>query len=401
MTGKTSNNKMKIAKLRAADDRPYMMNELLQNIPEGVRGRPESPRKSLRHYCRYFLLTKNKIFDILISMKKGEIDLKRKYIFLLIFILSLSGCASGKYTEKNIFAMDTVMNLKAYGKNTEVALTAAEAKINELDKKFRRGSVDSEIYRLNSGDDFTPSDDTLNIVKQSVEISEYTDGAFDITVAPIMDLWGFYTKNFRVPENTEIADALKKTGFENITVNNSKINLKNGAAIDLGGIAKGYTADAVTKILKDNNIESAIISLGGNIAAIGTRPDKKPWKVAIQNPDNSGTIGYVSVSDKAVVTSGGYQRYFERDGKIYHHIIDSSTGFPADNTLKSVTVICDSGTTADALSTALFVMGYEKAADFYKTHGNFDMILITDDNKIHISSGIQNNFTGGEYEIIG
>ena len=225
-------------------------------------------------------------------------------------------------------------------------------------------------------------------------MSEKTNGAFDITVYPLMELWGFTTKNYRVPESSEIAEALKGVSYTNVSVNGQQVALTGGSSIDLGGIAKGYTSSRVIQIMKDCGIEHAIVNLGGNVQVLGTKTDGSDWRVAIQNPASENSyLGILSTADKAVITSGGYERYFEQDGQVYHHIIDTQTGYPSDSDLTSVTIVYSDGTTADALSTALFAMGLDGAKELYRSGDiDFDMILF-DGSTVYVSEGIASGFS--------
>jgi thiamine biosynthesis lipoprotein len=301
---------------------------------------------------------------------------------------------SEKYSA-DIFAMDTYMSLTAYGSNAENAVLAAVYEIQRLDNMFSVGNTESDVTRLNISGAASVSDETSYLINKSLEISQKTQGAFDITIYPVMVLWGFTTQNYKVPSQAELDEVLKKVDYNNIVISGNNITLKNNAQIDFGGIAKGYTSTKVIELMKENGIENAIVNLGGNVQTLGLKPDGSQWKVAIQSPDNDDTyIGILKTNDKAVITSGGYERYFEENGKKYHHIIDSNTGYPSDSDLTSVTIICADGTTADALSTSLFIMGKEKAAQFYKsTDIEFDMILVDSDKNVYISEGIKDLFT--------
>lgn len=323
----------------------------------------------------------------------------------LICVMALSACSSvgtekaalEKEAEKTVYAMDTVMILKAYGENADEALDKAEEEIKRLDNTLRRGSEDSEIYKVNAEKSAEVSEDTAGLVKAALDICEATDGAFDISTAPVTDLWGFYTKEFHVPSENELSEELSKVNYKNISVDNNVISVSNNSQIDLGGIAKGYLSGRIMDIFKDNGVNSAIVSLGGNVQTLGKKPDGSEWKVAIQNPDDDTYIGNVSVFDKAVITSGGYQRFFEQDGVIYHHIIDPKTGYPSDSGVKSVSVVSDNGTLADGLSTALFVMGLDKGTEYWRSHDGFEVIFLTDDNRIYITEGLESIFES-EYE---
>ena len=230
-----------------------------------------------------------------------------------------------------------------------------------------------------------------------IEISESTGGAFNPAIYPIMQLWGFDTKNYKIPDEKELNKALKNINESKIEYNKETRVAKLGKKmkIDFGGIAKGYTSLEIMKIFDANGIKSGLVSLGGNVQALGCKTDKSKWKVAIQNPDNEEDyIGVLAIENKAVITSGGYERYFENNGKIYHHIIDPATGYPADSGLKSVTIVSEDGTLADGLSTSLFIMGLDKAKEYWqKNSQKFDAILLTNDNKQYVTEGIYNDYS--------
>lgn len=315
----------------------------------------------------------------------------------LLAALSLVSCAvrvteDEKHSE-TVFAMDTVMELTAYGHNAEKALAEAKAEALRLDALLTRGGSGSEIYTLNKNGSAQVSEETAALVRSALDISTATDGAFDITIAPIMDLWGFFTKDFRVPSDEELQAALASVDYKNVGVNENTVTLSGNSQLDLGGIAKGYLSRKIIDIFRENGVTSAIVSLGGNVHCLGKKTDGSLWRIAVQHPDGEGFIGTLSASDTAVITSGGYQRYFEQDGQIYHHIIDPKTGISAHSGLKSVTIITPDSTRADGLSTAVYVMGPENAADLWRGDRSFDMVLMTDDNKVYITEGIKNSFT--------
>uniref|UniRef100_UPI004028A3F0 FAD:protein FMN transferase n=1 Tax=Lachnospira eligens TaxID=39485 RepID=UPI004028A3F0 len=265
---------------------------------------------------------------------------------------------------------------------------------NRLDAMFSVGNEDSDVTKLNENGSGEVSEETAFIMNRAMQVSEKTNGAFDITVYPLMELWGFTTKNYRVPESSEIAEALKGVSYTNVSVNGQQVALTGGSSIDLGGIAKGYTSSRVIQIMKDCGIEHAIVNLGGNVQVLGTKTDGSDWRVAIQNPASENSyLGILSTADKAVITSGGYERYFEQDGQVYHHIIDTQTGYPSDSDLTSVTIVHSDGTTADALSTALFAMGLNGAKELYRSGDiDFDMILF-DGSRVYVSEGIASGFS--------
>ena len=207
--------------------------------------------------------------------------------------------------------------------------------------------------------------------------------------------WGFTTGEYQIPKTEAISRILGNTGFERVQLSGNTITVPDGFQIDLGALAKGFTSDKIMDIMRKNNVSSAIVSLGGNVQAVGTKPDGSQWKVAVRDPFAPDTdMCVVEIGSKAVITSGNYERFFTgSDGKNYWHILDPSDGFPADNGLVSVTVIGDSGLKCDALSTALFVLGDGKAQDYWDANQGFDMILVTDDKRIVCTDGIADSFT--------
>ncbi len=286
--------------------------------------------------------------------------------------------------------MDTVMSLTVYG--SEEYLDGAESIINDIEDELSVTDKESDIYRLNLEKEASVSDDTAYIVSEALKLCEETDGALDISIYPVVKAWGFTTGEYRVPAETEIEDLLKKVSYKDISVNGNVISCGGETEIDLGSVAKGYTSDRLKSYLKENGIESALLSLGGNIQTVGNKPDGSLWKIAVSDPEDDGYIGAVSVSEKAVVTSGGYERCFEEDGVTYHHIIDPATGYPADSGFVSVTIIGDDGLMCDAYSTALFVMGPEKAFEFYKKENSFDAVFLTSDGVLYITEGVEDSF---------
>ncbi len=341
--------------------------------------------------------------------KKAAIILKRTAVAAMCVILAAGMTACGKKADSaqsesvsendkyssDIFAMDTYMSLTAYGAKAEDAVTEAIHEIQRLDAMFSVGNTDSDVTTANMQGSATVSDETAYLVEQSLEISRKTDGAFDITIYPVMELWGFTTKNYKVPQADELQETLKRVSYENVSLKDHELVLKNNAQIDFGGIAKGYTSSRVMQIFKEYGIEHGMVNLGGNVQTLGTKTDGTAWRVAIQSPQGGNQyLGVLETSDQAVITSGGYERYFEENGVTYHHIIDPKTGYPSDSDLTSVTIVCADGTKADALSTSFFVMGLQKAESFYEnTDLDFDVILLTKDNQIYISEGIAQNFT--------
>ena len=313
-------------------------------------------------------------------------------LFTLICVMSCEFITS-EMNEIDIFAMDTFMSIKAKGADGEL-LSNVEAEITRLESLFSVTRPDSDIAKLNVEGKVEANSDTVKLIEMAKNMCEMTNGALDISVYPVVSLWGFTNGNYRVPKNSEIKDALRFVDYAQIEINGSIVQLDEGMKLDLGAVAKGYTSDKICELLRENGVTSAVINLGGNVQTIGKRPDGEKWRVAVKNPfETDKNLLVVEIEDAAVITSGNYERYFEADGKRYCHIIDSKTGYPADNGIVSMTVIGKSGLECDALSTALFVMGPEKAIEFWKTLDDIEMIYVTDEEKIYITEGISSYCT--------
>lgn len=313
--------------------------------------------------------------------------------------------AADESLSRELYAMDTVMNLTAYGPNASAALEASVSEINRLDSLLSISSEKGEIYRINADKEGTVSEDVNALLSRSLELSQMTDGLFDCTIEPVMQAWGFTTQNFRIPSEEELEELLSHVDYKQVDLENSTVTIPEDVRLDLGGIAKGFTSSRVMDIFRENGVTSGIISLGGNVQALGHKPDGNMWRVGIQDPhDLNSTFAVVEVADQAVITSGGYQRYFEENGQTYHHIIDPRTGYPAENGLISVTIISADGTLADALSTSLFIMGPEEASSFWKKHRDtFDAIMMKEDGTVMVTAGLADHCsvtTGGNVEVI-
>ena len=299
---------------------------------------------------------------------------------------------------RDIFAMDTYMSVTAFGENADAAVDAAQAEIERLDAMLSTGNGDSEIAKLNVSGTAELSVDAGYLVERALELYTETDGAFDIAIYPVMEAWGFPSQNYQVPSEDVLQERLALADASKVSydADSREISFSEaGMEIDLGGIAKGYTSARIMGIFRSYGITSGLVNLGGNVQVLGTKTDGSKWRVAVQSPDDERDyLGVLSVSDKAVITSGGYERYFKQDGITYHHIIDPKTGYPAENGLKSVTIVSADGTLADGLSTSLFIMGEEKAAEFWRMHSDeFDAILLTDDGTIYVTEGIADDFS--------
>lgn len=311
--------------------------------------------------------------------------------FLLIGGCILWSLQRNRTYTRTIFAMDTVMVFTAKGPRAPAALEEAIAEVQRLDALLSAQNPDSEISRLNAQGRAPVSEDTAKLLETASEISAGTGGLFDCTIYPLMELWGFPTKMYRVPSEEEMAALLPLVDSATIRVNNGEAELGEGQRIDLGGIAKGYASARVMEIFRAHGISSAMVSLGGNVQTMGERPEGGGWRIGVQDPQGGSEYpAVVEAKDVAVVTSGGYQRYFERDGKRYIHILDPRTGRPVESDLLSVTVVSPDGTLADALSTAACVMGLEGAASYWRTHNGFELIMIAEDGSVYMTEGLEN-----------
>lgn len=329
----------------------------------------------------------------------------KRIILTLFIVLTLTSCSESKQKPEKLdfFAMDTYMSLQSYGKNAKTANLDIENAIEDIENRISRTLETSDIYKLNTadGEPTVVSEQTYSIIQTAIQYAEKTGGAFDPAVATLTDLWSIGKPSQKVPIASEIDNARLSVGYENIILmGNNTIRLLNGTKLDFGGIGKGIAADISEKILKENNVKKAIIALAGNIYALGSKEKDIPWKVGISNPENpSESIAILNITDKTVVTTGAYERYFEQDGVRYHHIFDPKTGYPVESDIKSVTIISDNSTLADAYSTALFVMGVDKALEFWKQEKTFDAVIVTNSNEIIATDGVRDlmEITSEEY----
>ena len=360
---------------------------------------------------------------------------KRMLTAVLTVALTLSLTACGGRTRqemgetRTVYTMDTVMNLTAYGENASAALDAAEETLRTLDAKLDRHDETSTVSALNR--DGTVEDAELaQLTDIAQTIGALSGGAFDPTVAPVMDAWDFTGDAPRVPSDEELSALLAHVGLEKLSVDGNTIALSDGAqldlggiakgyagdavrtvlaefgvtsaVIDLGGIAKGYAGDAVRTVLAEFGVTSAVIDLGGDVGLLGAKPDGSDWRVAVKDPaDPSKFLGVLTAADTFVVTSGIYERGFEENGVRYHHIIDPKTGKPAESGLVSVTVVCGDGAWADALSTACFVLGEAGSLALRDTLAaeknlRIELILVTDDGHVRYTAGLAERFEPSE-----
>ena len=305
----------------------------------------------------------------------------KRILPILLILTMLVGCKPAEATaERTIFCMDTVMNLQIWGPQCQEAMDAVEEMLLELEKTWSVSNEASFLNALNRGEG-KPDAQQQAFLDKASELHARTGGAFDPKLQKVVALWGFYDKNYRVPQTLELALALREEAW------------------DLGAVVKGYAGLLASQILKRYDVQRAVLNLGGNIQTYGQKADGSAWSIGIQDPAGDGHVGVLSVSGTmAVVTSGDYQRYFVENDRLYHHILDPETGMPADTGITSVTVVCADGTVADALSTALFVMGLEDAAAFWRASDDFEAVFVTRDGRIYATEGAA--LSGCQFEVV-
>ena len=334
----------------------------------------------------------------------------RRFVCLLLAALlaaSLCGCGGKQESRLELFAMDTYMVITAEGGDTEETVKSVSREISRLENALSRTIDTSSVSRLNTEGGARLDEETASLLAAALTYSADTNGAFDVTIAPLVALWGITSDDPRVPSQEEIDALLPLVGSEHIHLDGREATLDEGCAIDLGGIAKGFASDKAASILTGSGADRACANLGGNVY-VYSREGHDAWNVAIQDPQGKDDyVCILSLTDHFVVTSGGYQRYFTGpDGTVYQHILDPKTGYPVQSDLLSASVILPrsgdelAGTRADAYSTALYVMGESGAADFWRAHRDFDMVLVTTDGRVVYTPGLASVFheaEGGSY----
>ncbi len=332
-------------------------------------------------------------------------------VFLFSFILSACAASAGLHLPqtpgaedapavREFFAMDTLMRLTVYGPQGETAVQSAQAELNRLERLLSRTRDDSEVSRLNAraGDGtWVPLEpETAELLAFARSMWETLPGDFDVTIAPVMDAWGFGEERCQVPDAGGLADRLSlvDSGKLAVDLERGAARLEEpGMAADLGAVAKGFAAGRAARCVLDAGASSALLDLGRNITVLGDGPGGSLWRVAVTDPRDTGRyLGVVSMRDQTASTSGGYERYFEEDGVRYHHIIDPKTGYPAASGLLSVTVVSPDPQLADALSTALFVAGKEEALAFWRSGESFELVLCGEDGIVTVTEGLEERF---------
>lgn len=342
---------------------------------------------------------------------------KKTKILVLGLVLALSsallpGCsgASSEPMEDTQFLLDTVCTIKIYDHKSEDVITKAFDRVRQIQDKMnasKEGTEVDDIAKAAGKSYVKVSDDTFYVIQKGLEYSAKSNGIFDISIGPLVKLWGIGTDAARVPSQEEIDAKKSLVNYKDVLLNTAdkSVMLKQGGmSLDLGGIAKGYAADEVKRILKENGVEHAIINLGGNVIAMGSNVSGDAWNIGIQNPfeTRGDIVGSISVTDKTIVTSGIYERYLEVNGVRYHHILNPFTGYPMESGLASVTVVTSSSIDADAMTKNLFYSGVEKGLEYLKENNpDVQAIFITKDKKVYVTEGLKANIkiTNQEYTL--
>lgn len=322
-------------------------------------------------------------------MKKS---FKHGCVFVLSFIMliNISGCSKPSANESikttGVY-FDTIITITLWGADEEI-LDYCKEICSRYEQLFSRTIETSDVSRINSarGTAVEVDAETSELIEKALYYSQLSNGAFDITIAPLSELWDIENNPGNIPNETDIEEAISHVDYENILVDGNTVTLKDPkAAIDLGGIAKGFIADKLKEYLKSQGIQRGLIDLGGNLLTIGTKAKGEPFRIGIQKPfdERNETITTVEIKDQSVVSSGTYERYFEKDGKIYHHLLNPHTGFPYENNLLQVTIISDYSVDGDALSTACFGLGLEEGRALIKSLDGIRAIFVTEDYQLH------------------
>ncbi len=296
--------------------------------------------------------------------------------------------------------MGTAIKVTLYNGGSEEILDKVFNRILEIENLVSINKENTELTNLNENAGIKPvklSETSYDIIKKGIHYSQISQGGYDVTIGPLVKLWSIGLPEAKVPNNDEIEKTIKNIDYSKVIMNDETKEVfleESNMMLDLGSIAKGYVADEVASILKEENVDQAIIDLGGNIYALGLKNGDTNWKIGIQNPfDSRGeVVGVLEVSDKSVVTSGIYERFIEKDGVKYHHILNPKTGYPFETSIAGVSIVSDKSIDADALSTLVFTKGVEEGLEFVESLENIDAIFITNDKQVYTTSGLKDNF---------
>ena len=326
--------------------------------------------------------------------------MKRILSFAAVALLALGGWIGWNQFAKtrkhsvSFYAMDTPITLTAYGPRGKRALSLARARVRQIESELSVTDPCSDVGRLNAagGAPVPVGEDTTTLTAFALRMNTLTGGAFDPTLYPVLRAWGFTTEERRVPSDGELAKLLRFAGAEHVHLDGRMLRLDEGSMLDLGAVGKGFAGDEALAVMAAAGVESALVNLGGNVQTLGLRPDGQRWRIGVKSPDG-GLIGVLRTAAEAVVTSGGYERFFTGpDGQIYWHILDPRTGAPARSGVSSATAVGPEGRICDAMSTAYFVMGAEKTAAFWKEHGSPGFVLLAEDGELWVSENLNARF---------
>ena len=326
----------------------------------------------------------------------------KQFLLTVIAILAFSACAPAAQSEisRTDFVLGTVCSIRILEGGSAKTADEIFRRLGQIEDRMSANKDGTEIAAVNAAAGGTPvkvSADTFWVISKAVEYAKLTDGAFDPSVGPLVKLWNIGTDYAKVPRKGEIAAALTLIDYGRIELDAKKLTVKlrdAGMRIDLGAIAKGYSADEVGRILSEHRVKAAVVDLGGNVLVYGKKKDGSAWRVGVQDPrsDRGDYIGLVTGGGMTVVTSGIYERFFIEDGVHYHHILDTKTGYPVRNGLVSVSIIAARSIDADALSTSIFALGIEKGMKLVESLPGIHAIFIDEGNKVYLSKGTNTLF---------
>ncbi len=311
---------------------------------------------------------------------------------------------AGKYIEQSQFLLDTVTTIKIYNYRDEKLLTDAFGRIAAFEKELSRYHFESDVSKINNADAGTlvkTGSNVIQILSTAIRYAEISGGAFDPSIGPLVDLWGFGRKNPQIPSAQELKRVLPLVNFREIHINSETEEAgfnKPEMRLDLGGITKGWIADEIARYLIDNGAEHFIIDLGGNVRLAGGKPDGASFVIGLQDPfnDRGSYMGLLTLKEGSIITSGVYERYFEIDGIRYHHILDTKTGYPVENMLASVTIISPYSMDGDALSTAIFALGLQAGLEMVMNLKDIEAVFITRQKNIIVTPAIASSFEAEE-----
>lgn len=326
----------------------------------------------------------------------------KKFLISAIAMLIFSACAPSAQSEitRTDFVLGTVCNVRLIEGGSTKTTDEIFQRLRQIEDRMSANKDGTEIALVNAAAGKSAvrvSEDTFYVISKAIEYAKLMGGVFDPTVGPLVKLWNIGNDGAKVPPKSEIASALKLIDYRKVELDEKNLTVKLTAAgmkLDLGAIAKGYSADEVSKILEKHKVKAAVVDLGGNVLVFGKKKDGSLWRVGVQDPrsDRGDYIGLVTGSAMTVVTSGVYERFFIENGKRYHHILDTRTGFPVDNGLVSVSIITESSIDADGLSTSIFALGLENGMKMINSLPDVHAIFIDDKSKVYLSPGTNKIF---------